>query len=68
MKGDLKMTLTRLLTMLMCRIDIVKYYDKNNNFLYSFGIEEIPAKCNDPILKFDVLRGTRQNILIVVEK
>ena len=68
MKGIENMTLEKLLSMLMCRIDVIEYYDKTFDLLYRFTIDEIPTNCKDKILKFDIYHGTKENILWVIEK
>ena len=68
MKGIENMKLTKLLSMVNCNIDLVRYEDENGIHLFDFEINEIPKNCKDEIVKFDILHGAKLNILVVIEK
>lgn len=62
------MKLTKLLSMLMYKVDIVEYYNDKMTFLYSFDVSEIPEDCQDRILKFNIYEKEGKRILEVIEK
>lgn len=62
------MKLTDLLSLLMYGVDEVEYYSENMTFLYAFDIDEIPEKCTDEILKFNIYNNGDKKILEIVQK
>lgn len=62
------MKLSKLLAMLMYPVDIIEYYNNNMTFLYTFSIDEVPQKCKDVILKFNIYKRNGKRILEVIEK
>ena len=67
-KGGNDMRLSKLLSMLMHKVDVIEYYNKNMTFLYDFDIAEIPEDCKDIILKFNIFERDNKRILEVIEK
>ena len=62
------MKLTKLLAMLMFKVDVIELYNKNMTYLYSFPISDIPENCEDKIIKFNISYKGNERILEVIEK
>ncbi len=62
------MELSKLLSMLMYKVDAIEYFDKEMNFLYRFEISDVPKNCKDRIIKFNIYLRENKRILEVIEK